>query len=383
MHFHYVREGMPRKTSFIRRGRVFALVLMAPLLSSELHAERSTEAPPPSQSEESGIVQVPSFAMPLSSYMSEAAKQTFIERPPFAGLRSDGRTKLNPEDARQIVDAWYRPQVERAKAVYPVDIEERWIAGVRTDIVSSKNKAAARNSHRILINLHGGSYSFATAGGLAGLAEAIPVAGTAHIRVIAIDYRTSPKHKFPAATEDVVAVYRELIQTYDPAGIGIYGCSTGSTLTGTVVARLQKEGLPRPGAIGLFCGGATKDDQIEGDSYYTAAAAMGDRIPAPGQPRSPQPYMAGTSANDPLVAPVISLNVLAEFPPTLFITGTRDPVLSAAVHTHARLIKAGVDADLHVWDGMWHGFFFDVDLPESKDAYDVIARFFDKHLARS
>jgi len=55
--------------------------------------------------------------------------------------------------------------------------------------------------------------------------------------------------------------------------------------------------------------------------------------------------------------------------------------MSAAVETHRRLVKAGVEADLHLWDGVGHCFVFDVDLPESKEAYDVTGKFFDRHLA--
>jgi hypothetical protein len=32
---------------------------------------------------------------------------------------------------------------------------------------------------------------------------------------------------------------------------------------------------------------------------------------------------------------------------------------------------------------MWHGFLFYVDLPESKDAYAVISRFFATHLGNT
>jgi acetyl esterase/lipase len=72
--------------------------------------------------------------------------------------------------------------------------------------------------------------------------------------------------------------------------------------------------------------------------------------------------------------------LLSRFPPTLFITGSRAPELSSAINTHRLLTKAGVRADLHVWDGMGHGFFNNVDLPESREAFDVIARFFQVHL---
>jgi acetyl esterase/lipase len=74
--------------------------------------------------------------------------------------------------------------------------------------------------------------------------------------------------------------------------------------------------------------------------------------------------------------------MLARFPPTLLITGTRAYDLSAVVETHRQLVKNGAEAELHLWDGMNHCFFFDVDLPESKEAYAVIARFFGKHLGK-
>jgi monoterpene epsilon-lactone hydrolase len=86
--------------------------------------------------------------------------------------------------------------------------------------------------------------------------------------------------------------------------------------------------------------------------------------------------------NDPLAAPATSPEVLAKFPPTLVVSGTRAFELSSAVHTHAQLVKQGVDADLHVWEGMFHGFFYNVDVPESRDCYDVIVKFFDRQLGR-
>lgn len=82
------------------------------------------------------------------------------------------------------------------------------------------------------------------------------------------------------------------------------------------------------------------------------------------------------------MAPGVSPEVLAAFPPTLVITGTRAFDLSTAVHGHALLTRAGVEAELHVWEGLFHGFFYNPDVHESREAYDVIVRFFDRHLGR-
>ena len=73
---------------------------------------------------------------------------------------------------------------------------------------------------------------------------------------------------------------------------------------------------------------------------------------------------------------------MKHFPPSLLIAGTRDPALSSVVQTHSVLVSQGVDAELHIWEGLGHAFFFDPDLPQSKEVYAVMAKFFDDHLGR-
>jgi epsilon-lactone hydrolase len=335
-------------------------------------------------------VSIPAFALPASAYMSEESKERLGQmleaaRNPVR-VQQPAAASADPScPSRAFLDEYHRPLLERARAAYAVDIEKRTIAGVQTDIVTPKGGVPRRNRNRVLINLHGGSYNCGTRGGLGGQLEAIPIASVGQLTVIALDYRTSPEHEFPAATEDVAAVYRELLKmlkSYRPQNIGISGCSTGATLTATAIAWFQKEKLPRPGAIGLFCQGATKDDLVEGDSYYTGLAMVGRKVPTPGEPYPAEPYMRDARKDDPVAVPVSSLEVLSRFPPTLLISGTRDVGLSSVVYTDTRLAKAGVETELHVWDGMWHAFHFEVELPESREAYDVIARFFDRRLGR-
>jgi acetyl esterase/lipase len=94
------------------------------------------------------------------------------------------------------------------------------------------------------------------------------------------------------------------------------------------------------------------------------------------------PYFSEASIADPLVLPINSSDVLAKFPPTLLIAGSRDFAVSSLFHTQAALTNLGVETELHVWDGMWHAFFIDPDIPESKEVYRVIVDFFDRHLGR-
>ena len=66
----------------------------------------------------------------------------------------------------------------------------------------------------------------------------------------------------------------------------------------------------------------------------------------------------------------------------MILTATRAYDMSAAVETHRQLVKNGVDADLHVWDGLGHCFIFTANLPEAREAYDVVGKFFNSRLGR-
>jgi epsilon-lactone hydrolase len=181
-----------------------------------------------------------------------------------------------------------------------------------------------------------------------------------------------------------------MLKNHAPESIGIYGCSAGGMLTAMSVAWFQKHDLPKPGAVGIFCAGAGSPSGVGfgGDATYTAGPLGEARIMAPVPSNSAKPnvapvglgYLTGTDPMDPLVAPINSPEILAKFPPTLIITATRGFEMSGALYTHTQLVKLGVGAELHVWDGLFHGFFYNPDVPESRDCYDVIVKFFDRHL---
>jgi acetyl esterase/lipase len=75
-------------------------------------------------------------------------------------------------------------------------------------------------------------------------------------------------------------------------------------------------------------------------------------------------------------------DVLETFQPTLIMTATSALEMSAAVYSRGQLRKAGVDAELYVLDGLWHGFAGDPSLPESIDFQNAIVSFFNRQLGR-
>jgi acetyl esterase/lipase len=324
---------------------------------------------------------VPGFAVPFSTLASEAARQSYIEQhsPAFYASPIAQMQKLPIAQQRATLDKYYlEPLIAKARKAYPVTIKPWTVGGVYTDVVEPADGLTEATKGRVLINLHGGG--FVMGARTNGQLEAIPVAGLGKYKVVTVDYRQGPENRFPAGSEDVAIVYRELLKTYKPADIGIYGCSAGGLLAAQAVAWFQKENLPRPGALGIFC--ASAGNLGAGDSGYTAAVLNGQMPPPPHKQGdvAPSPYFAGVNMNDPMVSPVNYPDVIVSFPPTLVITSTRDFAMSSAIDTHRQLVKAKVDAELHVWDGMQHFFFADVDLPESREAYQVMVDFFARHL---
>jgi epsilon-lactone hydrolase len=321
-----------------------------------------------------GTVDIPAHKVPLSRFISVEARKNFMAHLAWpVGPLEDRRIAKMREDSDRLI---FLPAIAKEKALYTVSISSQTIAAVYTDVVTPAEGASPENRNRVLINLHGGGFSLGAR--TAGLAESIPIAAVGKIKVISVDFRQGPENKYPAATEDVEHVYRELLRTYQPANIGIYGCSAGGMLTAMAVAWFERKSIPLPGAIGILCSPAAVD--FGGDSTYIAPPLNGEPPPPIDVPALGMSYLNGVDPKDPLVSPAYHPEVLARFPPTLIITSTRAVEFSSAVYSHTQLVKAGVDADLHVWEGMWHGFIYDPDQPESKEAYDVIVKFFMRHL---
>jgi len=358
-----------------RRASVASGLMALVLTAAQAWAQAGSSQRSGVEIETDGTVHVPAHAVPMSSFLTPEGRAYVTEH-----LHSMLRPELLVQDGG--VPPLLVGYLERQRERFPVERRDVTIGGVHAYEYTPRAGIDERNRDRVLINLHGGGFSGCWPG--CAELESIPVAAMGRIRVLSLDYRQGPEHKFPAASEDVAAAYRALLETHRAENIGIYGCSAGGMLAGMAVAWFQQHALPRPGAVGVLCAGMTlAGNGFGGDSAYTTAAIGESRNPpaATGTPATvPLDYLAGVSLDDPLASPASSLEVLAKFPPTLIVTGTRGFELSSAVYTHSLLVKAGVEADLHVWEGMFHGFFYNVDVPESVDCFDVIVRFFDEHL---
>lgn len=258
---------------------------------------------------------------------------------------------------------------EKLGVVMKADI----MSGVPVFIIEPKEPV---NDGRVLLNLHGGGYVLGP--GEAGTQEAVFMAGMGRFRVIYADYRMAPDFPYPAAIDDAMAVYRELLTKTPAESIGVFGTSTGGAMTLILALRAKDEGLPLPGA--LASGTPWAQLNKVGDSYATNEGVDNVLVSYDGWlAGAAELYAAGHDMEDPYLSPVNG--DVHGFPPTLLTSGTRDLFLSNTVRMHLKLREAGVPADLIVFEGLSHAqYHMNADMPEARCHFEELSRFFRKNL---
>ncbi len=328
----------------------------------------------------------PRLSLPDSSFLEPGTVKNDWMQPETRKIIAEGNAgcpsmaKASKADMPSIrncqAEAFYKlPVYAKMRDRFKVAFKQQVIGGVPTETITPSEGVAKDNQNRVLINVHGGGFTSGVHFNIR--MESMPIAAIGKFKVVGVDYRLAPEATFPAASEDVAAVYRELLKTYKPKNIGIYGCSAGGVLAAESIAWLQHEKLPMPGAVGMFCGAGYY--WTDGDSGNIDAARSGARDAGSSEGN---PYFKGVDPKDPLAFPGRSPEALAKFPPSLLISATRDFALSGVVQTHSQLVAQGVEAELHVWEGLGHAFFFNPEFRQSREVYDVVVKFFAKHLGR-
>ena len=203
-----------------------------------------------------------------------------------------------------------------------------------------------------VVYAHGGGYVL----GSPGVAVPITARLARHLRVVSVDYRLAPRHPFPAALDDVSAVFEALLADATTP-VALAGDSAGGALA--LGAALRAPGGPC--AVVLFCPHL-------------------DHGPVPDDHREPVPtrsdgrelvalYRAGSDPTDGLLSPGrAATHRLAGLPPTLVQAGTDDALHRQAVRLVRRARVAGAPVTLDLWDGLWHAWQYHRDLPEADRA---------------
>jgi epsilon-lactone hydrolase len=337
------------------------------IVFSMTDANTQAPAPPPAP------LEVPARTMPVPDTVSPEMQR--LVGAPLSGnwnawpkTTEEWKTLSAPSAGRGIP-----PLRERFK----VKSEPMKVNGVQAYLITPEN-LPPENRNRLLVHIHGGCYVLS--GGEAATSEAIYMAGFGHFKVLSVDYRRPPEFPYPAALDDSVAVWKGALKMADPGRMAIFGTSAGGALTLSTILRAKQEKLPLPAAIAP--GTPMSDLTRTGDSFQTNHMVDNVLVAADGRcDAMARLYANGHDLKDPMLSPVYG--DFSGFPPALLTTGTRDLLLSNTVRVHRKLRQAGVEAELHVYEAQSHAHYMrDVNAPETREAFEEIAKFFARHLKK-
>jgi acetyl esterase/lipase len=204
---------------------------------------------------------------------------------------------------------------------------------------------AAGDAGATVLYLHGGGFTTGSPATHRALATHLAAASGATVHVL--DYRLAPEHPYPAALDDVLAAFWELLDRgATPDRTAIAGDSAGGWLALTAALWLRDSGDPGPAALGLISPwldltGSTlpegrRDAMLRPSWLHRCARDFGGGIDP------------GSAELAPLLAD------LAGLPPITVQVGSEEILLDDAVRLARRARAAGVPVDLRRLDGLWH-----------------------------
>jgi epsilon-lactone hydrolase len=206
---------------------------------------------------------------------------------------------------------------------------------------------------RTVVYFHGGGYFFC------GLTTHRPVAAylarTANAKVLSVDYRMAPENRFPAAVDDAVAWWKELLaQGVNPSEVVFAGDSAGGGLTLACLLAARQQGLPLPAGALLFspwtdltCSGETMRTMAEVDVMFNPESL----------PEAATFYVDTKDLKNPLASPLYG--DMTGMPEMLIFASNHEILLSDSIRLHDKLKQQGVRSELirrdklpHVWPTM-------------------------------
>ncbi|WP_342712697.1 alpha/beta hydrolase [Bradyrhizobium sp. B124] len=228
---------------------------------------------------------------------------------------------------------------------------------------------------KAVLYFHGGGFRIGSVASHRDLAAR--TADASGCRVLSINYRLAPEHRFPAALDDALIAYQHLCdQGLRPADIAFAGDSAGGNLVLVAMLAARDRGLPLPAAGALMspwtdlaATGASYESRAAADPIHQRAMILAlakNYLDKDGDPRNP--------LASPLYADLTGL------PPLLVQVGDRETVRDDSVDLAARAKAAGGDVELQVWDGMIHVFQMFPEIPQAREAIASLAVFLRNHL---
>ncbi|MEV0080612.1 alpha/beta hydrolase [Nocardia neocaledoniensis] len=264
-----------------------------------------------------------------------------------------------------------RPEVPlgvRRRATGALGVVRRLPRGTQVSRTTLGTRAAERidpagvSGTGAVLYLHGGGYTIA--GPTTHRALAAHLAASAGRPVYVLDYRLAPEHPFPAALDDAVAAYHDLLAA-GYTDITVAGDSAGGGLSLAVALRLREADAPAPDALLLI---SPWTDLTLSDPWLDGR--VDDMLPLGWLRQCAAAY--APDPTDPLASPVYA--DLRDLPPVTVHVGAEEILRADAERLAEALRAAGVPVELTVFDGMWHVWHLHAGLfPEATAAVTALA----------
>lgn len=215
--------------------------------------------------------------------------------------------------------------------------------------------SSTRGTTPLLVFLHGGGMIYGDLD--THDAPCRVLAERAAVRVLALDYRLAPEHRFPAAVEDCWAGYRWAVEHAgelgaDPAKVAVGGDSAGGYLSAVVAIRAAEAGVPCAFQLLVYPVTdhvrPTRSRQLFSEGFFLTQAFMDLAV---------ESYLAdGDDRGDPLISVQYTSPVPPGLAPALVVTAGFDPLRDEGEAYARTLQEAGVDVELRRYPGFIHGF---------------------------
>jgi acetyl esterase/lipase len=317
--------------------------------------------------------------LPLPVHASDAQRAAIAAAPEPNAAAARARLPRSAEEWRSIVSA----QQERAEpaaraliAASPARVEAVTLGGTNAFRITPQRIAPVHGNH-LFVHVHGGAWVHG--GGVTSTFEALVVSLALGIPAIAIDYRMPPDHPAPTPRDDILAAWRALVDSRPPRGMAFGGTSAGGNLALSALLGMKDRGVPLPGAIVI--GTPAVDLAARPDTRVIMEGIDRHLVSWDGLPEAAAAlYAGGVDRADPSLSPI--RGDWSGFPPAYLVSGTRDLMLSDTVLAHRKLRRAGVTAELHVYEGHSHGDYVGpLTVPEVAEHMRELDAFLQRHLA--
>ncbi len=249
---------------------------------------------------------------------------------------------------------------------------EALVGGVRGEWVEAATGAAPVAT---LLYLHGGGFVGCSPRTHRPLTAAFALQG---FSVFVPDYRLAPEHPFPAAPEDVRAVWRALRAERSHQRLVVAGDSAGGNLALGLLVALNEAGEPMPAAAALFSPAV----DLAGESLSLHRNSASDAMfEGPQLQHLGDAYLAGADPLQPLASPLRGR--LQGLPPLLVHVGAGEVLRDDALRLVARAREAGVTVEFELFHGVPHVWQLLRHLPEARRSVQAAARFLREAQPRS